>query len=150
MRIFFTHQEIFRSLFSLVHPESINSGLFILSCQLSFSYLAGASIKYPLISSWSLRSHVSKYPKVSSFILQFFPVICAFATFNFNSYGGSFKSSLSLLSYQFIRSFQILPVVRWRPSQVYAISLLILSTRISGMPNPLLVINLNWWRIRIT
>ena len=31
--------------------ESINSGLFILSHQLSFSYLAGASIEYPLISS---------------------------------------------------------------------------------------------------
>ena len=44
----------------------------------------------------------------------------------------------------------ILSVVHWRPSQVCAISLLILSTRISSMPNPLLVINLNWWRIGMT
>ena len=43
----------------------------------------------------------------------------------------------------------ILPMVRWRPSQVCAISILILSKRISSMPNLLLVINLNWWRISI-
>ena len=49
------------------YPESINSGLFILSCQLSFSYLVGASIKYPLISSWSLSSHVSSLSQASSF-----------------------------------------------------------------------------------
>ena len=63
-------------------------------------------LKYFLISSWSLRSHVSKSPQVSSFVFQFFSVICAFATFIFNSYGSSFKSSLPWLSYQFIRSFQ--------------------------------------------
>ena len=52
------------------------------------------------------------------------------------------------LSYQFIRwSSPILPVVRGRPSQVCAISLLNLSRRISSMPNPLLVIKLSWWRI---
>ena len=37
--------------FQVDYPESINSGLFILSCQLSFSYLTGASFKYSLISS---------------------------------------------------------------------------------------------------
>ena len=36
----------------------------------------------------------------------------------------------------------ILPVVCWRPSQVDAISILILSMRINNMPNPLIVINL--------
>ena len=147
---FFSSIRSYSRVFSVCHPESINSDLFILSLQLSFSDLTGALFKWYLIGSCSLRSHVSKYPKVSSFILQFFPVICAFATFNFNSYGGSFKSSLSLLSYQFIRSFQILLVVCSCFSQVCALSLLIISTRISSMPNPLLVINLNWWRIHIT
>ena len=41
-------------------------------------------------------------------------------------------------------------MVHWRPSQVCAISILTLATRISTMPNPLLVVNLNWWRISIT
>ena len=120
------------------------------ACSYRSPNLTGASFKYPLISSWSLRSHVSKSPQVSSFVFQFFPVNCAFATFIFNSYGGSFKISLPSLSYQFIRCFQIPPVVPSIPSQVCAISLLILSTRISSMPNPLLVINLNWWRIGMT
>ena len=112
--------------------------------------LTGASFKYSLISPWSLRSHVSKSPQVSSFVFQFFLVNCAFATFIFNYYGGSFKISLPSLSYQFIRCFQIPPVVPAITSQVYAISLLILSTRISSMPNPLLVINLNRRRIGMT
>ena len=100
-------------------------------------------VQYPLISSRSLRSHVSKPPQVSSFIFQFFLVNCAFATFIFNSYGGSFKISLPSLSYQFIHFFpKILSVVPSIPSQDCAISLLILCTRISSMPNPLLVINL--------
>ena len=47
-------------------------------------------------------SHISKSPQVSSFVLQFFPVNCAFATFIFNSFGGLFKISLPSLSYQFI------------------------------------------------
>ena len=114
------------------------------ACSYHSPNLTGESFKYPLISSCSLCSHVTKSLQVSSFIFQLFPVNCAFATFIFNSYGGSFKSSLPWLSYQFIRCFQIPPVVPSIPSQVYAISLLILSMRISSMPNPLLVINLNW------
>ena len=39
--------------------------------------LTGASLKWSLISSWSLRSLVFKSPQVSSFIFQFFPVNCA-------------------------------------------------------------------------
>ena len=66
----------------------------------SSPYSSGASFKYPLISSWSLRSHVSKSPQVYSFVFQFFLVNHAFATFIFNSYGGSFKISLPSLSYQ--------------------------------------------------
>ena len=88
----------------------------------SSPYSSDASFKYSLISSWSLCSLVSKSPQVSSFVFQFFLVNCAFATFILNSYGGSFKNSLPLL-----------PVVHWSPSQVYAISLSILSTRISSM-----------------
>ena len=65
----------------------------------------------------------------------------------FNSYGGSFKI---LFHGYHINSFvvPILPVVRWRPSQVDAISILILSTRISGVPNPLFCHQFNWWRIK--
>ena len=66
----------------------------------SSPYSSGALFKYSLISSGSLRSLVSKSPQVSSFIFQFFPVNCGFATFIFNSYGGSFKISLPSLSYQ--------------------------------------------------
>ena len=54
--------------FSVCHLESINSDIFILSCQLSIPYLAGASIEYPLISSWSLSSHVSSLFQAPSFI----------------------------------------------------------------------------------
>ena len=135
--------------FQFDSPEPIISELFIPAFSSRSPNLTGASFKYSLISSWSLRSHVSKSPQVSSFVFQFFPVNCAFATFIFNSYGGSFKSSLPWLSYQFIRSFQSYRRIVEDFSQVCAISLLILSTRISSMPNPLLVINLNWWRISI-
>ena len=44
------------------------------ACSYRSPNLTGASLKYPLISSWSLRSHVSKSPQVSSFVFQFFPV----------------------------------------------------------------------------
>ena len=85
--------------------------------------LTGASFKYPLINLWSLRSHVSKFPQVSSFIFQVFPVNCAFATFFFNS---MVLCSRFLFLCVHINLFvvSILPVVHWRPSQDYAISLL--------------------------
>ena len=118
------------------------------ACSYRSPNLTGASFKYPLISSWSLRSHGSKSPQVSSFVFQLFPVNCAFATFILNSYGGSFKISLPSLSYQ-IFVLLIPPVVPSIPSQICAISLLILSTRISNMQNPLIAINLIWWRISI-
>ena len=136
----------------LDNPNAIISEYYSFSTFNSCSpNLTGESFKYPLVSSWSLRSHVSKSPQVSSFVFQFFLVNCAFAMVFFNSFDGSFKISLSSLSYQFIHSFvvSIPPVVPSRPSQVCSISLLILSTRISSMPNPLLVINLIWWRISI-
>ena len=73
----------------------------------------------------------------------FIPLLHSFSILT----GGSFKISLPLLLYRFIRSY-ILPVVRRRPSQIYAISILILSTRISGVPNPLFCHQFNWWRIK--
>ena len=82
----------------LRRPSCHNSSFSV--CSYRSPNLTGASFKYPLISSWSLRSHVSKSPQVSSFVFQFFPVNCAFATFILNSYGGSFKISLPSLSYQ--------------------------------------------------
>ena len=82
----------------LQRPSCHNSSFSACSCR--SPNLTGASFKYSLISSWSLHSLVSKSPQVSSFVFQFFPVNCAFATFIFNSYGGSFKISLPSLSYQ--------------------------------------------------
>ena len=38
------------------------------ACSYRSPNLTGASFKYPLISSWSLHSHVSKSPQVSSFV----------------------------------------------------------------------------------
>ena len=132
--ILFTHPEQFKSLFRLIlrRPSCHNSSFS--ACSYHSPNSSGASSKYPLISSRSLRPHVSKSPQVSSFVFQFFPVNCAFATFNFNSYGGLFKILLPSFSYQFIRCFQILPVDPSRPSQVCAISILIIFTTISSMP----------------
>ena len=114
VRILFTRPEQFRSLFILILWSPSSQYYSFSAFRYHSPNLTGASFKYPLISSWSLRSYVSKSPQVSSFVFQFFPVNCAFATFISNSYGGSFKSSLSWLSYQFVRFFQILPADRWR------------------------------------
>ena len=128
--------------FQFDSPKAIISEeLFILSFQLSFSNSSGASFKYPLISSRSLRSRVSNS-------LEYFH-----ALFNSTGVSSSFLQLFSILTV--VRSrflfpcphinlfvVSILPVVQWRPSQVCAISILILSKRISSMPNPLLVINL--------
>ena len=81
-------------------PEHIISESFIPAFSSRYPNLTGASFKYPLISSWPLRSHVSKSPQISSFVFQFFPVNRAFATFILNSFGGSFRISLPSLSYQ--------------------------------------------------
>ena len=77
--------------FQIDSPQPIISELFIQAFSSRSPNLTGASFKYLLISSWFLCAHVSKSPQVSSFVFQFFPVNCAFATFIFNSYGGSFK-----------------------------------------------------------
>ena len=71
------------------YPEPIIEDLFILSLQLSFSDLTGASFKWSLIGSCSLRSHVSRLSHVSSFISLFFPVFLC----------------LLLIHFQFVRWF---------------------------------------------
>ena len=65
---FFTHPEQFKILFSLFLRSPLSQILFTLSFQLSFSKSYRCIIQYSLISSWSLRSLVSKFSKVSSFI----------------------------------------------------------------------------------
>ena len=110
-QFFSYHPEHFVSSFHFIPMKAIISGLFILSFQLSFSNLTGASFKYPLISSWSL---------CFTCILILLEYLLSF----FNSYGGPVKIPLPMFSYQFIRCFQIPPVDPSRPSQVCAISLL--------------------------
>ena len=106
----------------LRRPSCHNSSFSTFSSH--YPNLTGTLLKYSLISSWSLRSLVSKSPQVSSFVFQFFPVNCAFTSFIFNSYGSLFKIPFLLLSYQSIRSFQSYRRIGEVFSQVYAISLL--------------------------
>ena len=53
----------------LRRPSCHNSSFSV--CSYRSPNLTGASFKYPLISSWSLCSHVSKSPQVSSHLLKF-------------------------------------------------------------------------------
>ena len=114
----------------------------------SSPYSSGASFMYSLISSWSLRSRVSNSLKYlhsfSNSYRWFTPLLRSFSIL------AVVRSRFLFLRYH-INLFvvSILPVVRWRPSQVCAISILIFSTRISSMQNPLRVINLNWWSLSI-
>ena len=104
VRILFIHPELFKSLLSLssgVHQFRFIHSQFAVIILRSYRCLVQVIFNRLVLSS----SHVSKYPKVSSFILQFFPVICAFATFNFNSYGGPFKITFLLSSYQVSHCF---------------------------------------------
>ena len=54
--------------------EAIISELFIPAFSSHTPNLTGASFKWSLSSSWSLRSHVSRFSRASSFICKFFPV----------------------------------------------------------------------------
>ena len=107
MRILFLPIRSISELYSFLdHPKAIISELFIQVFSSRSPDLTGASFKYYLISSGSLRSLVSKFSQVSSFISNSSRCFFIFSSFIFNSYGGSFKSSLPSLSYRFIRSFQ--------------------------------------------
>ena len=117
--------------------------LFIPSFSSRYPNLTGASFNYSLISSWSPRSHVSKFHQVSSIVFQFLPVNCAFATFIFNSYGGSSKILLPSFIISIHSLFPNPTGGSLKTFPNWAISLFNpFSRRISSMPNPLLVINL--------
>ena len=105
--------------------EAIISGLFILVFSYHPPNLTGASFKYSLISSWPLRSLVSKLSHVFSFICYFFPVFLYLFFVHFQ-FLPVVRSRFLFLRYH-INLFvvSILPMVRWRPSQVCAISILI-------------------------
>ena len=129
--------------FQFDSPKTIISGLFIPAFTSHSPNLTGAPCKYSLVSSWSLRSLVSKFSQVSLFIFQFFLVMRSFSSFVL-SILTVVRPTFLFCCYR-INSFvlpKILPVSHSRFSHVCAISLLILSTRISSMPNLLLVINL--------
>ena len=97
MRILFTHPEQFMGLFSLIIRRSSFRDHSYSAFSSRSPNLIGASFKCSLIISESLRSLVSKYSQVSSFVFQFYPVICAFATFIFNSYGGPFNNCFAMV-----------------------------------------------------
>ena len=84
----------------LRRPSCHNS----LSSHFSSRYpnLTGALLKYSLISSWSLCSLVSNSLKYLHSFSNSSRCFFIFSSFIFNSYGGSFKIPLPLLSYQFI------------------------------------------------
>ena len=125
MRIFFSPIRIYSRVFSVrlsgAHHfrRLVHSQLSALVPQISPVHHS-IFFNQRVISSFQLYLNSLKYLRSFSFLMVVLPGF----------------SSLS------IYSLSILPVVQIRPSQVGAISLLILSTRISSMPNPLLVINL--------
>ena len=144
MIILFTHPEQFRSLFSLIlwSPSSHNYSFQLSTLVLQIIPVHHSSI---LLSARDLfvLMYINSLKHLRSFA-KFFPVFLYLFFVHFNSYGGSFKISLPFLSYQFYSLFQPFRwFVQYLPKSD-VISLLIFSTRISNMPNPLIVINLNW------
>ena len=81
------------------------------ACSYRSPNLTGASFKYPLISSCSLRSHVSKSLQVSSFVFKFFPVNCSLATLFSNFHSG--------VSRQFMVVFLVVILRFWRPKKSF-------------------------------
>jgi hypothetical protein len=99
-KFFSLSSEAFQECFRLDSPEAIISeDFFFLNCHLSFSNYFGASSKYSLVSSWSLRSFVSKSSQISSFVFYSSRWFILFSSLIFISYGGSFKIPLPSLSY---------------------------------------------------
>ena len=68
VRIFFTHPEQFKILFSLFLRSPSSQNLFILSFQLWFSKSYRCFVQVISNQSWSLRSRVSNFSQTSSFI----------------------------------------------------------------------------------
>ena len=106
VRILFTHPEQFRSLFSLILWNSSSQNY-------SFSAFSSRSRILPVHHSSIIQSArdlcVHLYLNSLKYLRSFSNssrCFFIFSSFIFNSYGGSFKSSLPSLSYRFIRSFQ--------------------------------------------
>ena len=140
-------------IFFLTHLEYVRSCLPISfhrrpSFQLSFSIYPGASFKCSLISSGSLRSFASKSPLGYLFFL-FFPVIHYLSSVIFEFLRWFVQDSFSLIIIQSIRSFQSYRWFMKTFSSLRHVTSQSFSRRISSMQNPLLVINLIWWRISI-
>ena len=136
-------------------PIRCNTGVFLVSfsgghlfkyysLQLTVLFLQSYRCIIQIFSnqSWSFRSHVSNSLKYPDSFSNSSRCLFIFSSFFFNSYGGLLKILFHGYHINSFVVFQILPMVRRRPSQVYVISLLIFSTRISNMSNPLIVINL--------
>ena len=130
--------------------QPIISELFILSFQLSFSKsyrcIVQISSNQFMISSFSgSKMPPSIFIRFSYSSRWIVPLLCSFSIimvvlsrfFFFDYHINSF-----VLSNPTGGSWRLLQVLCYIPSQSF-------SRRISSMPNPLLVINLNWWRIRI-
>ena len=93
--------------FCFFSPESIiPEKFFVLSFQLPLSNYPGVSFKCSLISSWSLCSHVSKSPQVSSFVFLILPGVSLSLL---RSFSNSLRWFVPLLL-----SFSILSVVHSR------------------------------------
>ena len=121
---------------------------FVLTFQLSLSNYPGASFKCSLISLWSLCPFASKSPQ-AYLIVYFFPVIHSLPSVIFEFLWWFIQDSFSLFIISIHSFFPILPVVHKDFLKICATFPLIFSRRISSMKNPLLVINLIWWRISI-
>ena len=142
--------ELFFYFFSL---KAIFSNIIHFSAFSSFSLnLTGASFKYSPISSRSIHSLVSEFLQVSSSFSNSSRRFVHFSSIIFNSYCGSFEIPFPCYHINSFVSFQNSTGGCWRPSSSlrYISICNHFSMRISSMPNLLLVINLNWWRIRIT
>ena len=118
------------------------------TCSYHSPNLTGASFKYPLINDLFVLMYLNPLKYLHSFSNSsrwIVPLLLSFSILT-----AVCSRFLFLFSHINLFVVSIPPVVPSIPSQVYAISLLIFSTRISSMLNPLLVINLSWWRIHIT
>ena len=120
------HPEQFRSIFSLIlrspSPQNYSFSAFS-SHSLNRT---GAPFKYPLISSWYLCSPAPWFSYVPSFISQNSSGDLCLCYFRFQFLWWFFQDSSSFAHHINLFVVSILPVVRWRFSQVCSISILTL------------------------
>ena len=97
--------------FQFDSPEPSSQNYSFSACSCCSPNLTGASFKYPLISSRSLRSLVSKFSQVSSLVSQFLPGDSSLFFVHFNSYAGFSKFLLPSFIILILSLFKILPMV---------------------------------------